>query len=165
MQRSQKRLRESVLGSIGFVVVSVALLAQGSVLGVVVGSVGVVTFMGFGITALVLYRRRGPGLIVDDEGFDDRSSPVAVGRVSWSDVTWISQLETFGHSSLVVHVGNPDVYLARLALLARLVARANLAMVGSPVAISPRNLEIGTEDLIALMQQAFDRNQASASRD
>ena len=48
------------------------------------------TFGLFGSAWIVLSLRANPGLVVDDTGFDDRSSAVAVGRVPWSDVTSVS---------------------------------------------------------------------------
>ena len=39
------------------------------------------TFGLFGSAWIVLSLRANPGLVVDDTGFDDRSSAVAVGRV------------------------------------------------------------------------------------
>lgn len=104
----------STLGSALFVVASLAIVAQGSAITLLVGAAGVITFTSFGLAWILLCLRAGPGLVVDDTGFDDQSSAVAVGRVMWSDVTSVSEWGAFGSSHVVVNVRNPEVYLARL---------------------------------------------------
>ena len=158
VERSRKKILLSILGSVAFVLVSLAIAAQGSALALVVGTVGVVTFVGFGVLWVALGMRRGPGLIVDDDGFDDGTSALAVGRVPWADVTGVSDWTAFRSSTVVVHVRNPDAYLARLTWIARPAARANLAVVGSPVTMTSSSLDMDSESLSALLHEGFERH-------
>src|SRR4029453_10621842 len=96
VERSRAKGLAALLGCALFVVASLAIIAQGSAVTLVVGAVGLLTFAGFGIAWIVLLLRTGPGLVVDDTGFDDRSSlGVAAGRVLWADVTSVSQRSVF----------------------------------------------------------------------
>ena len=156
-----ERSRAKVLASIGgctlFVVASLAIIAQGSALTLILGAVGVLTFAGFGIGWIFLLLRAGPGLVVDDTGFDDDSSAVAVGRVLWADVTSVSQRGAFGSSFVVVNVRDPEVYLARLGRLARLAATANRSLVGSPVTVASGGLKTSFESLATLLREGFEQ--------
>ena len=63
----------------------------------------------FGLVAVVMLRRvmrREPYLVVDKQGFDDRTTPFSVGRVSWSEVSSI-EAERAGFQ-WVVRVGVHD---------------------------------------------------------
>lgn len=158
VERSRKKMMWAILGCLALVLASAVIATQGPPLAIVIGVVGLVTFLGFGVTWVVLSRRKGPGLVVDDEGFDDRSSAVAVGRVPWSDVRGLSEWTASGSSSVVVHVADPDVYLVRLPWLARRLARVNVAMAGSPVTIASTGLDIDHERLFALLQEGLERH-------
>jgi len=147
----------SVLGCALFIVASLAVIAQGSAVTLLVGTVGIVTFAGFGIAWIVLLLRAGPGLVVDDTGFDDRSSATAVGRVQWADVTSVSQQSMFSASFVVVDVRDPDAYLARLGPVARLAAAANRRLTGSPVTVTSVGLKINFAKLSTLLRESFEQ--------
>lgn len=157
VQRSRVKGLVAVLGCALFVVGSLAIIAQGSALTLVVGTVGVLTFGLFGIAWIVLLLRANPGLVVDDTGFDDRSSAVAVGRVPWSDVTSVSELRMLSTSFVVVEVREPEAYAARLSRLARLAARANRGLVGSPVTVGSVGLKTSFENLSKLLHEGFEQ--------
>jgi len=70
--RSRAKSLACLLGCALFVAASLAIIAEGSALTLIVGAVGVLTFVGFGIGWIVALLRPGPGLVVDDTGFDDR---------------------------------------------------------------------------------------------
>jgi len=157
VERSRAKALASILGCALFVVASLAIVAQGSVLTLVVGAVGVVTFAGFGIGWIVLVLRTGPGLVVDDTGFSDHSSVVAVGRVLWSDVTSVTERSVRGTSFVVVEVREPYAYLARLGGLARLAATANRRLVGSPVTVASVGLKTSFPSLYMLLREGFEQ--------
>ncbi len=157
VKRSRVKGLAAILGCALFVVVSLAMIAEGSALTLVVGTVGVLTFGSFGIAWIVMLLRANPGLVVDDTGFDDRSSAVAVGRVPWGDVTSVSELSIFRTSYVVVEVHEPEVYEARLSRFARLAARANRGLVGSPVSVSSVGLKTSFENLSKLLHEGFEQ--------
>ena len=79
--RSRGKRLAGLLGCALFVVASLAIIAEGSALTLIVGAVGLPIFVGFGIAWIVVLLRAGPGLVVDETGFDDTSSLTPVGRV------------------------------------------------------------------------------------
>ena len=157
VERSRAKGLAALLGCAIFIVASLAIIAQGSALTLVVGVVGLLTFAGFGIGWIVLLSRTGPGLVVDDTGFDDRSSASAVGRVLWADVTSVSQRSIFTTSLVVVDVRDPEVYLARLGRLGRLAGTANRRLVGSAVVLSSVGLKTSLGRLSTLLREGFER--------
>ena len=115
--RSRSKAGWALVGCAAFVAVSVALIASGHPVGVPVGVLGAVTFGAFGVLWAALGLRSGPGLLVDDHGFDDRSSAVAVGRVPWSDVVSVGAVEVAGVPTIVVRVHDPEAYVGRVRLV------------------------------------------------
>jgi hypothetical protein len=158
VERSRTKGLASLVGCALFVVASLAIIAQGSALTFVVGVAGLLTFAGFGIAWTVLLLRSGPGLVVDDTGFDDNSSAVAVGQVLWADVTTISERRVFGTLLLVVDVRDPEAYLARLGGLARLAATANGRWFGSPVILTSVGLRTSFVGLSMLLREGYERS-------
>lgn len=157
VERSRAKGVAAVLGCALFIVASLAWIAEGSAVALVVGAVGLLTFGGFGIGWIVLLLRSGPGLVVDDAGFDDRSSlGVAAGRVLWADVTSVSHRRVFTSSYVVVSVRDPEAYLARLGRLGRLAATANLRLVGSPVTVASVGLKTSFASLFMLLSEGFE---------
>lgn len=108
--------------------------------------------------------RTGPGLVVDDVGFDDSSSATAVGRVPWSDVTRVSTRKFSGTTCVVVHVRDHEEYLSRLGWFARRAARANVSLVGSPVVLAAGGLRVDVDELFALLHDGFESHLARAPR-
>ncbi|MGF9761120.1 STM3941 family protein [Microvirga sp. 0TCS3.31] len=158
VERSRAKAMASVLGCALFIVASLAIVAQGSAVTLLVGTAGIVTFAGFGTAWIVLLLRAGPGLVVDDTGFDDRSSATAVGRVQWADVTSVSRQVMFGVSFVVVDVRDPDTYLARLGPVARPAAAANRRLTGSPVTVTSVGLKISFPELSMLLRESFEQH-------
>jgi hypothetical protein len=157
VERSRTKGVAAVLGCAAFIMASLAIIARGSALTFVVGVVGLVTFTGFGIGWVVLLLRTGPGLVVDDTGFDDRSSTTAVGCVPWVDVRLVSRRRIAGTHLVVVVVRDPEAYSARLSRFAHVVAAANRRLVGSPVVISSVNLKISFDSLSMLLSEGFEQ--------
>ena len=93
--RSRAKSVAGLLGCVLLITASLAIIAEGSALTLVVGTVGGVIFVGFGIGWIVVLLRAGPGLVVDETGFDDSSSLTPVGRVLWADVTNVSGLSIY----------------------------------------------------------------------
>jgi hypothetical protein len=157
VERSRAKGLAAVLGCGLFIVASLAVIAQGSAIYFVVGAVCLLTSAGFGIGWIVLLLRPGPGLVVDDAGFDDRSSlGMAVGRVLWADVTSVSHRSVFTASYVVVKVRDPEAYLARLGRLGRLAATANLRLVGSPITVASVGLKTSFASLHMLLSEGFE---------
>ena len=164
VERSRGKILLAFLGSVGFVVLSLAILTVGSASSLVVGVLGALTFGAFAVGWLLILFRGGPGLVLDDDGFEDHSSGVAVGRVPWTDVTSVDRWGAFGSAFVVVRVRDPAVYLARLSWLARPAAWANWRMVGSPVTLGSVGLRTGFDHLHGLLQDGFERHRLRPRR-
>ena len=153
-ERSPGKSGLALLGCLGFIAVSLTLMRFGGPFGVAVGVLGTVTFGVF----LVLWVRmalRGGGLVIDDEGLDDHSSATAVGRVPWADVVGVAERADLGSPIVVVTVRNPHAYLTRVGRLGRAAARANLALVGSPVTLTSTGLRTDHARLLRTLEDAF----------
>jgi hypothetical protein len=157
VERSRVKSLACILGCAVFIVASLAIIAEGSAVTLVVGAVGVLTFAGFGIGWIVLLLRAGPALVVDDTGFSDRSSAMAVGRVLWSDVTSVSEQSIFRTPLIVVNVREPEAYVARLGRFSRVAARANVHLVGSPVTLASVGLKTSFSSLYTLLRDGFEQ--------
>jgi hypothetical protein len=157
IERSRGKSVLALLACVLFVVASLGILARGTATSFVVGVAGLVTFAGFGVGWVWLSLRRGPGLVVDEDGFDDASSLVSVGRVRWSDVRDVVTWGAFGSTNVVVLVRNPDEYLARLHGPGRWAARINGRMVGSPVTLASTGLRTSADDLEQLLRDGLQR--------
>lgn len=103
-----------------------------------------------------LFDRR-PGFIIDDEGFIDNSSAVAAGRVPWSDILAIRTIEINLQPILVIYVADPQKYMERDGAFTRMLKRANLIMVGSPVTISTSGLNIHFNQLGQLLIEGVEK--------
>ncbi len=110
--------------------------------------------LGYGVRLLV---RGGPGLVLDENGFDDRSSGVAVGFVPWSDVRELAVLSISGQTFLAVRVHDPRAYAARGGRLARAAHRANIRMCGTPITISANQLAVSFDDLVRMFEAGLAR--------
>ena len=164
IERSRGKSVLALLGCVLFVLASLGILAQGTAATFVVGVVGLVTFGGFGLGWVRLALRRGPGLVVDDDGFDDASTLVSVGRVPWSDVLEVSDWSLSGSTSIVVRVRNPDTYLRRLRGPARWAARVNGRMVGSPVTLASTGLRTDSAELHEVLADGLRRYRSRRPR-
>lgn len=158
VERCRVKSVAAILACILFIVATLRILAQGSAVTLLVGVAGVVTFTGSGIGWIVQSVRAGPGLVVGDAGIDDHSSLVSVGGVlgAWVDVRSVSELSLASTSFAVVEVRAKEVYLARLGLFARMAARANRRMVGSPDTVSSVGLKTSVSNLSTVMREGFE---------
>ncbi|MDT0214196.1 STM3941 family protein [Rothia sp. ARF10] len=161
VERSRGKGVLALLGCAGFVLVCLLLASTGDPLALAIAALGIVTFGTFGLLWARQLLRAGPGLVVDEEGFDDSSSATAVGRVPWADVTNVTTWGLPGSTNVVVHVRNPDDHIARLGWFSRRAARANVRLLGTPVVLAAGGLRIDTDGLLSLLRDGFGRHSGS----
>jgi hypothetical protein len=116
----------------------------------VVRAVGVAGVLAFGYTTVFGVRKsfdRKPGLVLSPTGLVDNASAVAAGFIPWSEVTGLGVFEMQGQRMLVIHVADPERYVAMGGALKRAMNRANAGMCGSPVVISANALRISFDEL------------------
>lgn len=156
--RSRIKMIACLLGCAMLIAASLAIIAYGSALTLIVGTVGLLTFAAFGIGWILLLVRPGPGLVVDSSGFQDTSSLTAVGRVLWADVTGTSELRISGTSFVIVAVRAPEIYVGRLRGASRIAAIANHRLFGSPITIAAVGLKTDFTGLSELLRESLRRS-------
>jgi hypothetical protein len=116
-----------------------------------IGWGAIATFGFFGALIGKKYFDKRVGLTLDQQGITDFSSAIGAGFVPWADVTGFGIQEVQGTRNVIVMVRNPEHYIAKAGMLTRMAYRANLKLIGSPLAISPVSLQIGFDELWNLL--------------
>jgi hypothetical protein len=151
----QPSLRRTVLlalASLGLTAGSAWLLViHSSLKAELFGAVGV-AFFGLGAVVLT-YRvlRRGPELVITDEGLDHRSW----GRVAWSQIRAVGIREISVRNTkqrmIEVVLHDPDAHVRAAPLASRALMRANQHAGFSPVNISAVTLGVPLTEVLAAM--------------
>lgn len=145
-----------VLGALAFVVIGAWMIVVGdSHRGIPTPIIGVASIAFFG--AAFVYGVRSlldstPGLVLREDGFEDRSSGVAVGFVPWSEVRELAVMSIAGQRFLAVRVHEPAKYAARGNWWQRAAHRSNTVRCGTPIAISSNALRISFDALVRLFE-------------
>ena len=85
------------------------------------GVLGVTIFVPLLLCFMVKLLDRSPGLVLDSQGFLDRTTFISVGRVEWSDVRGLRTLTYRGSKKLVVEVHDPLRFVDRGNVMQRLI--------------------------------------------
>jgi hypothetical protein len=98
-----------------------------------------------------------PGLVLDEHGLTDNSSLFSAGFVPWSDITGVSVRAVHGSNQKILYVllADPERFIAKFGPVRRLAMRAGLKF-GSPVGITSGTLQIGFDEMVALVQKHFE---------
>jgi hypothetical protein len=97
-----------------------------------------------------------PGFVIDREGIVDNSSFVSAGRIPWADVIGWKIATVSGQRFLMIEVIDPEKYLARAGALARMLYKANIGLIRSPINISSNALCLNFDELVKVMGAAFE---------
>lgn len=155
--RSKTKSALTVLGCVAFIAVGIVLVSiddpEFSPIGKLTGWPAIVVFGLLLVPAVRLLLSKTPGLILQRDGFVDRSSAISAGFVPWSEVTELLVTTISGQRILTVKVRDPKPYLARGNLLQRPLVRANLRLTGSPINLSSTGLHISFEELVQRFQE------------
>jgi hypothetical protein len=109
----------AIAGSVLFVVLGVYFLNNSSKMNLnafLVKGIGIAGIFFFGATGVFVIGKffdKKAGLIVDNNGITDQSSGVSLGLILWSDITEIEIGRIMSNRFLLIHVRNPEQYLAR----------------------------------------------------
>lgn len=152
-----------ILFLVSLVMIVAGLAGPGSLLAWEFGVAGLVGTVIFGAGTFFLASRlfsRRPGLVIDQEGIVDNTSYSSVGRVPWTEITWVQvqslKLPTYNRSllfrpqqprTMVIGVRDPEQFRDRGNWLQRLMRRGTVSMFGGPVAISEALLRADFDDL------------------
>ena len=102
---------------------------------------------------------RGPqvGLVVDEVGINDTSTPTALGLIKWEEITKIESLDIEGTLFLLIHVVNPEQYLERTKYFSRRPLKVGIKMYGTPVIISAHSLKCNSDELEDLLYTSLEK--------
>lgn len=106
----------------------------------------------YGIAKLFDSKR---GLIFNHKGITDNSSGVAAGLIPWAEISGFSEYQIQRQKMLIIHVQDPKKYVDRGGAMKRALNKANMKMVGSPIAISSNSLKISYPKLLELVESSF----------
>ena len=111
-----------------------------------------VLFFGF-CTAFALGRllHPRPSLVIDDVGVTDNASAIGAGLIRWEEIVGVEMTAMGTNRFLVLIVKDPEAVLARQPRYRRAAMRANVGMIGSPVAI-PGHMTGSLEDVLRHIQ-------------
>lgn len=126
---------------------------------------GVIKIIGYICTALsgigiIVFaqklRNKKLGLFMDEEGITDNSSGISAGRILWRDVKKIRVEQVAGQPFIMLEVKNPLVYLQQQQNpVKKRAMELNLQLYKTPVGITAQFLNIGSEQLLRLLEAAF----------
>ncbi len=117
----------------------------------ITGWIGV-AFFGLGFVVIpAMFYRKGPQVIIDDEGIEDLR--LKIGVIRWEDVCSLSigSVNSSG-KFLCIEVTNPEEYLSRIPQWKRLLAKANSAIGFSELTISLSGLNPGLDEVWAYLE-------------
>jgi hypothetical protein len=89
-----------------------------------------------------------PGLVLSSVGVLIDSS--SAGLIPWSDITRFDTYVIQKQKLLVVKLVAPEKYLRAGGFLRQAANRANMGMLGSPIAIASSTLKISFDELVTL---------------
>lgn len=119
-----------------------------------VSAIGVLVFTGLG---LIVVRRlllpRWPVLTLDDEGLVDWLPNLGVEQVLWSEVTHVRESRVGLRQVLAVDVVDPKAVIGRQrTVVRRVVAAANVRLVGTPVVLKPGSIDSRSDEVAATLR-------------
>lgn len=132
-----------------------------------VQGIGFVSVVFFGAIAIFGSKKmfdRTPGVIINDKGITDNSSGVSVGLITWNDITGISTTVVVTTKYLLLHVSNPEEYLAKANKTKARIMKANMKMVGTPLSISTNTLACTFDELEKIITDAFKEYNSDTAR-
>jgi len=99
-----------------------------------------------------------PLLQFGPRGFIDRSTKISVGEVLWEDVASIETKKIVWQKFIVVHVKNPEKYIARKKGCQQRALKANIKYHGTPICITSDLMAIRHKELEELFDHYFLTN-------
>ncbi|NDW09755.1 STM3941 family protein [Dysgonomonas sp. 520] len=127
---------------------------------------GIVGTIFFGFTTVIYITKlfdKQAGLIIDDMGIIDNSSVSTVGLIEWKDIETIRQVNIMSTKILLIDVSLPAKYLNRVSGLKRKTMESNMALCGTPLSITPRNLNCKSNELEKLLISELEKRKKKDS--
>lgn len=91
---------------------------------------------------------RGPALVLNAEGIDDRSGPAAAGLIPWKNLVSAQPADIFAHRGVALYVENPEDLLLHASGLRWFLMQCNFELFGTPVHIPVETTTITANTLL-----------------
>lgn len=161
---SKTKLFFTVCGAMLFVVLGFYIIlrmahSQDKFNPLILQAIGFVSVVFFGAIAIFGSKKlftASAGVVIDEKGIIDNSSGVSIGLIEWKDIKGITTTNIMSNHFLLIHVSNPEKYLARANKAKAKIMTANMKMVGTPISISPNTLQCNVAELEQTITTAFE---------
>lgn len=105
------------------------------------------------------------GLILDSDGFYDKSGVTSFGLVRWHDIRAIDTVQVESTRMLVIWISNDEEYINRASnLFTKGLAKLTKRWYGSPVVISTSGLKTDVDSLKKLLESHWRRFRRKKTR-
>lgn len=152
IQSSKAKIYKGLLGSLAFVAIDCWFITCFPAPLALLGGVSILLFGGFLLLFVKQLIENKPGLLIDNESITDNSRAGSAGRILWSDVTTIYEIETKHGKAILLYVKNPEHYIDRqTGFFRRWILRANFTEYKTPIVVSALTLKIPFEALLSLI--------------
>ena len=110
----------------------------------------------FAWIAILKWKNKGPGLVINQMGIVDNSGIVSAGMVFWSDVIEINTSKIIFSDCIIVKVKKPERYIKNQKnLFNRIWLMLENSRLGSPVNISVSGLKYKYNELFRILQERY----------
>jgi hypothetical protein len=118
----------------------------------IVCGIGVPFFAAIAIMSVVRLVDPRPGLVVDRQGIDDRTSFASVGWVGWADVHGLRTTRARWNNGLVVELHEPERFARRGNVMQRLLRFG----APSPVVLGSNALDVPFDTMVQIVRRFHD---------
>ena len=118
----------------------------------IVCGIGVPFFAAIAIMSVVRLVDSRPGLVVDWQGIDDRTSFSSVGRVDWTDIHGLRTTRARWNNGLVVDLHEPERFARRGNVVQRLLRFG----APSPVVLGSNALDAPFDTMVEIVRRFHD---------
>ena len=120
--------------------------------------IGMVFFSITGVYLLVKLFDRTPALILDEAGIHDRSSMVGYLHVPWEQVSDVSETRMKKVRLLLVHLRDPQAFLAPMKAWRKWSLGWNLEQRGTPFVLAANALQCDFDELRGMIEAGIRAN-------
>lgn len=162
IERSRTKLLLLLAASVALVLISLWLFVDGldggiddPIVSLGIAPAGIALFGLSGAYVVWKLFDKSPGLTLNERGIVDNSSGIAAGLIPWAEIVDIDAYQINRQKFISVYVADPEKYIRRSGPLKRMLDRANMKMVGTPINISSVGLKISHAELLDTVLDYF----------
>ncbi|HEY3318846.1 MAG TPA: STM3941 family protein [Planctomycetota bacterium] len=127
---------------------------------IIAGWFGVAFFGACELVGIARLFVNSPRLTISDSGISDIRD--GFGLIEWSDILSVDVAEIQRQKFIALTVEDPEKYVQRLSTFKRWAAKANTALVGTPIIINTHGLDITLEDALTEIRMHLLESNSSA---